>query len=675
VNRRTIVALLLVTGLGAPVCRADASRFAPRSWDNGIYFDLYSSYESDDISRVVQPYGYTDTFLREKVTLFSDGYVYHPRFLQYHLSVAGALKQERYDTTYLEPTGWTHDNGAEYDARLFFLAEHPYNLELFALRYEPLYKEQASTQHSSVETSRGAYFTYRKRPYLFHSKYSVDTIDSGFASSTITRLALDGEYFQRYDNGNQLSFNGAFNPSKTSATGGLEASTDQYMVGNLIDLKVLRLNSNVVQTNYDQDSGSSGDYTNDQFSWYEILNAYFPYHLRSNVTYRQQNNTSTFPVTLSQTERELTDRNRDVQVDVIHRLYQSLDTIYTFLDTARSSSGGDTRSRYNNLNVNYSKIIERGRVLAGVTVGRGQTTSSGTTDIANEPHSGLAVPGSFTLGQQNIEPGSIAVFLRSPLPPFDNIQLIENVHYTLTAVGPTFDVFIFALPPQFAVPGTYDFFVSYSLTGGDFELASRTRGFSTSVDLFDTMLTPYYSYVAIRSEVLEGVFPGIPLDSTTNTAGVRYQRSPWRARLEYQNLQWDVSPYTSWRAEGQYVATINPTMNVYGTATYLHKYFPQGTSYEQSDAYTDETVSASGNLRKEIPSQGLSFSVGGSMSRTTGRVDSTAYALNSALTWKVGKLTLTGGANAYSTDTRGETTVDNNRVHQYYYLTIRREFF
>ena len=48
--------------------------------------------------------------------------------------------------------------GAEYDAKIFLLPEHPYNLRLFAARYEPLFKEQSATQHSSIENSRGAVF-------------------------------------------------------------------------------------------------------------------------------------------------------------------------------------------------------------------------------------------------------------------------------------------------------------------------------------------------------------------------------------------------------------------------------------------------------------------------------------------------------------------------------------
>jgi hypothetical protein len=671
---RVAVILVVALGLGATLAFGAAADFVPRSWRNGAYFDLFASYESDDNRAPVQPFGWDDTFFREKLTLFSDGYVYDPRFLQYHGSLGGALKQEYYDATYLNSPGWTHDTGLEYEARLYFLAEHPYNVELYALRYEPLFKEQASTQHNSIETSRGISFQYRKRPWLAHAKYSTDILDNDFSTTTIDRIGLDGEYFKHYSNGNLLSFNGAYNPSRSTTSQDLESDTKEYLLGNVIDVKTARLNSSVTRNDRDQTSPLSGDYSNDQFSWYELLNAYFPYHLRSNVSYRRQHNDSTFPDPLVGT-RELTDHTHDFQVDVIHHLYQSLDTTFTYLDSARESSSGETRWTGENLNLNYTKSIPRGRVLASTNIGRADTTSEGRTDVVSEPHLANAVPGFFNLTQPNVDPGTVVIFLKSPLAPFNNIQLVESVDYTLALIGNTTQVTLLTLPPLFVVPGTYDFLASYSIATGDYELASRTFGFNASVDLLDNMFTPYYSYVAIRSDVLEGTFPGTPLDSTTNTLGLRYLNGPWRARGEYQDLAWEVSPYHAWRGELQYIGPLNPTTNVYGTAQYLHKYYPQGTSQGQPEAYNEETSSLSGNVRKDVPSQGLSFSLGATMSRTVGRVDTDAYSLNSMLTWRVGKLSVTAGATAYASDTSGAATVESDRFHQYYYLMLRRDLF
>jgi hypothetical protein len=81
--------------------------------------------------------------------------------------------------------------------------------------------------------------------------------------------------------------------------------------------------------------------------------------------------------------------------------------------------------------------------------------------VINEVHLAVAVPGSFTLDQANADPESIVVFLRSPLPPFQLIRLVESVDYVVIPSQDTFEIRIVVLPPELVVPGTYDFLVDY----------------------------------------------------------------------------------------------------------------------------------------------------------------------------------------------------------------------
>ena len=78
---------------------------------------------------------------------------------------------------------------------------------------------------------------------------------------------------------------------------------------------------------------------------------------------------------------------------------------------------------------------------------------------------GIPVPGSFTLGEPHIDPASIAISVKSPVPPFQLVRLVENVNYVVIPVYTvyTFEIRVFALPQEFIVPGIYDFFVSYAL--------------------------------------------------------------------------------------------------------------------------------------------------------------------------------------------------------------------
>jgi hypothetical protein len=677
---RDLLILSALALFGCTVASADWGDLLPRPFGNGAYLDLFASYEHDELTNDFRTSEWTDVFLREKLTFFSNGYFYHPRFLQYHFSLSGALKQEDFNASYPTSEGWQHGTGYEYDARMFLLPEHPYNLELFALRFQPLLQQQASTQSSSLQTSWGGLFRYRDKPWFFSTGYTDTTTESGVVSSNVVQFSAEGEYFRRFAEGNQFSLNAAYNPTHFSNNTGIDGDTEQYTLGGLVDLQTARLTSTVTHDNITQETGARR-FENDQISWYEVLNLYFPRHFRSDISYRIQNYENTIPVGFTGQDQTLSTVNKIFELDVIHRLYESLDSTYTYVNNSRTSPSGDIDFISNSLSFNYNKLIPRGRFLAGLNLGRSRTDNVGQVDIVDESHPAVPVPGFFTLAQPNVDPQSVVVFLRSPLPPFNVIRLVLGVDYTLTPVANRLEVQIVTLPPQFALPGTYDFTVSYSLTTGTFELQTDDVGYNVSVDLLDAMLTPYYGYVAIRSKVLSGVFPGVPLDSTTRTLGLRFYRGPLRAVAEYQNLQWNVSPYRAYRLEAQYVNSLNPTTRCYANGSYVHKYFPQGTSLTVQEAYTDDTLSAAGSIQKQIPSSGLFFSVGAVLSRLRGRVNGMAYSLNSSLTWRVGKMDMTAGAIAEHSATEPgndfSTGADfsNERLHRYLYLNLRRQFF
>jgi hypothetical protein len=672
-----ILPAALALGLASSQALAGWSDFVPRPFENGAYFDLFGSKESDDTENAGRNSEWSDTFFTEKLTLYSNGYSYDPRFLQYQFSISGALKQENYTQSFAPSTGWRSDTGLDYVGRLFFLPEHPYNFQLFALRYEPLYKEQSQTRHRSVETSNGARFRYRSKPYFFNAGYLDNTLSSETESSNVKRLDLNGEYFREFGGGYVLSATAFYMPSEFSGDQSLEGSATQYGVTGLVDFHSVRVNLTATQSDYEQESAPSGRLTNDQFAFQERLSAFFPLNFRGDFLYRVLDNESTSRAPGSSAARELSDDSEDFEAILSHRLYQSLDSRYVFLRTERTSSGGNSLAVSHSLGADYAKSIRRGRILVGVNLSTIQTDSAGRTDVSTEPHPAVPVPtppGAFVLSQQNVDQDTLVVYLRSPLPPFETIRLVESIHYEVTLVGNSLEINVFLLPPPF-LPGTYDFVASYSLTTGTFELRTNSAGFHTSVQLLDDLLTPYYRYLAVRSEVLSGVFPGVPLDSTTNTVGLAFQQGPWRAFGEYESLDWEVSPYREWRGEVQYTGSIDPTLRVYGTADYQNRHYPNGSSAGEPTPYTEESATLSGSVQKEFLSRTLMFSAGGSYTRVLGLVDSNAYALDSSMTYRIGRIELSAGVDVYGADTRGFGGGQYDRAHQYYYVKVRRRLF
>ena len=703
-----VLLVLCVTVAFAPALAVadDWSDFIPRPFENGGFLDAYTSYERDHLQSGGPSTHWNDTFLRQKITLYSNGYVYHPRFLLYRISVAGLQKEEDFETSGVGSTGWNYGWGAEYDASVLLLPEHPYNLLVYGRRFEPLIKEQAATQHNNVEQSEGFSFRYRDKPYFAHIGFLDDSIESGDASSEVMRFNLDGEYFKRFVNGNEFSVTGGFNPSWFSNSEGLDGSSTEYLLNNFLSLEQLpvrwvlpgRLTSSVTKDLFDQETSTSGKLENDQLVWYERLTLTppkwlldsapdLPLNFRSDVYWRYQDNHNTAPGT------SLSDISKDLQVDVIHRLYESVDTTYTYLDDSRSSSGGESSAMSHSLVLNYTKTIPRGRILIGGNAGTSDTDNFGESSILDEPHLGITVPnlpGSFILGQQNVDSASIQVFVvcsdNNPCPPplvsGQRVLLTENANYQVLPVPGqnTFEIRVLNNLPPPLVPGTYDFLVSYAVSG-DFRLRIDTLGGSASVELLDQLLTPYFNYSQVRTHVVAGVFPGIPLDSTTYTTGMIVRYGPWQVRGEYQDLEWQVSPYRSYLAEVQYVKALSETTSLFASGFYQNRYYPHGTSdlsgtpVNSNAAYTEETESASGSIQKALFDRDLYASIGGSYAHVQGLIDTDSYSANGSVIWKVGKVDLTLGVNAYGSDTSGTNTMSTKRDHEFVYLNLRRRLF
>jgi hypothetical protein len=679
------LALRLIGGclfvvLAPPSTLGDWTDFAPTAVDNGVWLDVYTTREHNQFGSGGRSSHWTDTYLKQKLTVGSLGYSYDPKFLQYRFTFGGAFSQEDFTSSFQRNTGWRTNTGPEYDTRLTLLPEHFYNLMVFAARYEPMFREQAAVHISEVENRRGASFRYRKKPYFLNTNFVNQTNDFGVTNTEVNQLAVTGRYFLRTKAGNELSFNGVFNPQWFSDSQGLNGSSQEYSGGNTVSVNNVRLTSSVVSRNFNQEApstqnqeGHTQNFDSNQFSVYELLNVPLPWGFRSDAYYRYLDEEGTFSGLTIPQER-LTNRTNDIRANLVHRFYESLDTGYHFERTSQDSQGGSTTTLLHTVDTTYTKLIPWGRALTGLSVGTGDTNNSGTSDVINETHSGILVPGSFRLLQPNVAREGIVVFLKSPLPPFDLVQLVENVHYVLIPVQNSFEIRLLTLPPRFALPERYDFLVSYTNLGGDFDLYQNTLSNNYGLELFDNQVDPYFSYALVRSGVNSGSFPGNLADTTSYTVGLFLQRGPFRGRGEYQDLEWDVSPYRSWRGELQYVSPITKTTDANAFFTYVSTYYPHGLSQGQK-AYTDESETASGYLQQQLSflTEGLSVNVGGSYSRLSGLVDGDAWSANGYLTWAVGQLQLILGATAYQAQTDATSVVvGSQRENQYYYLRLRR---
>lgn len=673
-HRRTVASLLFGAVAALVPCRAAAqwTAFLPSPYENHAFFETYASFERDSSNGGHSEVDWTDTFLRERFTLQSLGYSYDPRFVQYQLSLSGAATQERYDSAALDSGRWKAAGAFEYDARLYFLPDHPYNFRVFASRHQPVFREKASSGHDTVADTYSALARYRHKPYFFNASFLDSSHDSSGSSSNVKRLGFDGEYFKRFHNGYEVSVNGAINPSWYVDSRGLDGSSNEYLLGNFVNLKRLRLNSSLTQNSFEQSREPSQNYDTDQFQWWERLSVYLPWNFRTNVAYRYHDDNSTV-ATGVQPEREYSDNGNNVQFDLIHRLYDSLDSTYRLTHDARTSSGGRTALLSHGLSFDYNKRIPRGRFATGLSLGRVHTDNSGFADIVNDPYTATAVPSTFALRQQNIDPETIEVFLKSPLPPYEMIRLDEGVHYHKNTSVEPFEIQIFGLPPDFVIPGTYDLYLNFSLRGGEFELQSDSLGNSVTLQLFDDLLTPFFRYLAIRSDVLSGQSPGIAVDSDAYTAGLLAHYGPLRARGEFHYLDWEANPQRSWRTELQYVATLWRSTSAYAVASYVNRHYLGGQGLYYTDEYTEETVTTAATVTQTLPFRDMYLSLGGSYSNIRGLVESNAWSVNSSFVWRIGKLDVSVGLSAYGADTASRQGPATDRNRELLFVSLRRQ--
>ena len=647
----------------------------PRTLDSGAYLEVRGLSEEDENRHAERSFRWSDTFVKEKLTLFSNGYLYHPRFLLYRAAVTGAVSQERYESTLVPSRDWRADQGFEYDFSLHLLPEHAYNLSLFARRYEPLFTERFASRVNNVATSQGADFRYRRKPYFLHARYSDDTLTSGPISSGVRQLGLNGEYFRQFEGNDHLSLTAAFNPSRFERSSGLTGSSTGALLGNLLAYGRYRLSSHLSQSRLEQDDRQSGRFESTQLIWQERLDVELPLHFRTTLSYRQQQSENRFPDVDPSRLRGLSNVSRDLSGTLAHQLYESLTTSYSFTRSQQNSIGGDSHSSSHQLGLSYDKTIPRGRLLLGASFGRNEISNAGQRDVLSEAHPAVAVPGAFELGQANAEPASIALFLRSPVSPFESVRLLPGVHFAITDRADRLEIQILSLPDEFVLPASYDFEVSYSLAGGGFALRSNFRSVTGSVQLFNDRLTPYASHSTVSAEVLSGFYPGAIPDSTTTTAGLILRLGGLRARAEYRQVDWEASPYSSWLGELQYAGALTRSTRLYATASHKRWDYPRGRSDQPGEATNQTTDLAAVDLQQKLFARTMTLSVGGSYTENHSLFDSRARSLNASLSWKIGRTDFSAGATLYESEADGGGIAISGRSRRIYHLRLRRDLF
>jgi len=688
---RAIVLFITVLTLACAMVPSPASgdwrQFIPRMWEQSGELEVYSTYQYNENKSDGTGIKSTDFFARERFNYYLSGYVYHPRFIQYTLKLSVGLKEENFKSSVIE-SGWTTGNSTDYNFSMIILPEHPYNLQLYTLRYEPLTQGAFSPQSSSVIYNKGAIFTYKEKPYFVNLSYLDSKNESSVATFDTQTYNASGTYWKEYKGGAFLALSGSYyHVNSDSSVSSIKSSSDTGSLINNITYKNATLASSFVYSSFDQ-GGAVTDFNNKVFTWSESLNVRLPWNFAAGLGYNYTKSKSTSsaqipPLTTDNTESapsevQSTSTSNNFRFNLTHRLYDSLFTQYSFGYAALDTTFGNSTVTSNTLGINYAKNIPWGRLMAGANYNVSVTDRTGSPAITNELHTSVAVPnGFFLLDNPDVDINTISIFVKNPEAPFELNLLTPDFDYTLTVIGTTVRVTVFNLPPHvptFPIPGTYDFVANYSLTSANAKFQTTNITYNASLSLFDDLLYPYYTHTSSRQKVLSGTIEGEPLDQTSDVLGIYVSRLPWSLLVEYTNVSSNITPYWEWRTELRYMKDITYTTHVQAAARYSYTDYLKGSSSFSTQPYTDKIAGIDAGIQQRFPSRDMSVSLYGSYTREMGQSNSDTYGGNAVFSWTTRQLLLTIGATlAYSTNEVANIT--SKRLYEYYYLNVKRKLF
>ncbi len=647
----------------------DARRFIPVLSDYDGDVEIGMTSETNENTYGGSGLKTSDTTAMERLRLVTTGYIYHPRFILFRLGGAGGFLQEDFEST-ASAASHTTRSANEYEVRTFILPEHPYNLELYTLQRSPLIKGRFS-QATPRSRERGAIFRYTRRPLFAEMSVTENTTSGLFSYTAKTYRGNIGHYLGPFFN----SAGYAHTESTTSQN--VRTTRNDSFLSNQFNLSFLTLNSRFEADRQKQEDPLAAPVDTETVSWIEQLNTELPGNLNAAASYNLLKDTRTTEQTVSSPESALFNKSDNAGFTLTHRLYNSLRTNYNVNYVSAESTGGDTRTTSQSLTSAYTKKIPTGTFLAGVNLSNSRSEIRGAPVVVREVH---ALPGpivsgvNFFLNAQPVDETTIDLWVKDPLSG-NLVPMTLGPNYQISKIGNTVQIVVLSLPsPVDPNLPSYEFLVSYSLIPGNVEFETRTEGYNLKFELFDNLLSPYYSHTSTIQEVLSGSLPGGPDSLTLETVGVIVQKMPYIVTTEYDGARSRLNPYRSWKNMAEYRKNMAEATSMTARISRTYSTYPVAIAWQGTRGYTEKTTRADVTLQKSFPRKNLDLFVGGSYFDNSSFINSTGYSLSATLSWRIGRLTANLGAiinDSYSTLPTGKQTLN----YEYYYLTLTRKLF
>lgn len=627
----------------------------------------------------------SDTFFSQRISFSGEGFVYHPRFIYFFGTVGAGLSQENFSDNWTRSpdSGWRTAFLREYNVRAVLLPEHPYNLEVYAFRSNPILRLRDALNISNpVSSGEGAVLRYIKRQWNVRLKYSQTHIDSPVTSGEDTQMSAfashHAESRSRYGIFTSLE---ALRRESNLMVDSLDEKSDsnEFTAANMLWMSDRRtaLSSRFSELIFKQTSPTK-ELKTTRMSLTEQLSSALPWGFEVDATYVRSKDTLNNLELDTLLEQDDTTKQDLGSLSLTHRLYQSLTSYYSIHYGKTSGRTGAFSVFGQALGVNYIKRIPGGTLQASVSAGRDTSDLNGTTAVFDEAHQAKLLE-DFMLQSSQIDEASVIVRVKSPIS--GNVEeLRRDVHYTIFEMGGNIYVRVVSLPPAVMSPDllfVYEFKVSYNLLIGDVKLETSTVGYSIRLDLLGNHVSPYYSWSNMSQRVISGVPAGIPDEGPTQIIGIVLQNWGARLQIQYTDAALKVNRYNSFNINALYGLDITPYSHLGFDAFYM-KYERAGVDIPGfvRNHNTQTSIGANAVYQQFFLGRDLSLNSTAGYTHTNDNEGGTAnsYYLASSAVWEIGKMSISMSANISRIDSELKA-VKTEGFNQFYSLNIRRTLF
>jgi hypothetical protein len=451
----------------------------------------------------------TNQKFREKVTIETNGWIYHPNLTEFHLTLEPELQQETFRKNQVAATpteSYRKDTSIlAYDVGATLLKHKPVSLNIFANRKTGQI-DFSNTPDSDIKSDTLGTRLHFNNPTLpvtialIHRKFN----ETGFYQKEEDRdeaqIRIRHNAKKSVTHLNMLYYN-TETTNTTFETTDISSKTMSTELTNayfITDDNRVRLDSQIYNMRADYNSL-------DQNTWILSENLFWAHSKNLLTRYRADYNRREFSGFVNQETR--------LSAGLTHHLHDRLTTDLGAAAVFNKFDGGSEDLYKSNLSFIYRRPIDWGSIQLGAAYDYGITNRSGTEKIIPTEDRLTLTTGTETfLNKENVDLGSIVVTDITGATVYT-----ENIDYQVTMVGPNVSISRTLLG---AIANGQQVNVHYSYQINEpYDDSRFGQKYRLSLALW-SFLHLAYSHARIDQNILSGESPNDPLHDRSNTVRI-----------------------------------------------------------------------------------------------------------------------------------------------------------